>query len=516
MRFAGSLAVPLLLLLFATSPARALVSCANPDELCTGDPCVVHSIRVESPCSVDFGDRALEIAGGFTVPPGGTLQLTAKSIVVRGRIRGRNAGGTGATIGLLATGGDVETQAWIDVSGGTAAGVITIAAAGNITVGNRMAARPIGSVSPPAGGSIVLDAGGTLTILRKGTIDVHGARRTSGGAADLRGAAGVTVGGVVDARGGAGGTVALASSGGVVTLDRKLLVSGTTAAGTATVSGAGGVVLNSRIRVVSEDGLPGSVDLESAGGDVVLVTVPLLKSLTGGALTVHAPQGTIVARKALALKTKGDGGAITMAAATLRIGHLGAVGKHGIGGTIQLSATSGLEITGKLDVRGREKGGAIALAADLTGDVIVSDKGKLIASSSGVGGDVVVAAPAGTVTIRADIDVSGKLGGGSLDVAAAATDVGPITIKAHGLSGGRLRFAQSGGGELRLEGKFDAGRSSSRVTGTGGTIAASAPTGNLTAIGRFDTTLGCIGLAAGGVLDTTQLEADVPLSPSCP
>jgi hypothetical protein len=48
--------------------AHAQVDCSNPDNLCTGDPCVIPPIEVQVPCVVDFGTRTVEIPDMLRVP----------------------------------------------------------------------------------------------------------------------------------------------------------------------------------------------------------------------------------------------------------------------------------------------------------------------------------------------------------------------------------------------------------------------------------------------------------------
>src|SRR6185436_8010471 len=82
MRVAGVLLASALFAL----PAHAQVSCADPDNLCTGDPCVIPSIEVVPDCTVDFRPRQLVIAGTLQVPAASSLSLTAATIRVEGRL----------------------------------------------------------------------------------------------------------------------------------------------------------------------------------------------------------------------------------------------------------------------------------------------------------------------------------------------------------------------------------------------------------------------------------------------
>src|SRR5262245_43430798 len=76
--------VPVVLLLLV-STAHAQVSCDDPDNLCTGDPCVIENVDVLSPCIVDFGSRTVVIQGKVKAVFANSsyeVSFTAGSIVV--------------------------------------------------------------------------------------------------------------------------------------------------------------------------------------------------------------------------------------------------------------------------------------------------------------------------------------------------------------------------------------------------------------------------------------------------
>jgi hypothetical protein len=72
--------------------AMAQVDCGDPNNLCTGDPCVIPTLEVEQFCTVDFGSRSLVIAGALSVPQGATVSLTAGTIAVTGNVLGPGQG----------------------------------------------------------------------------------------------------------------------------------------------------------------------------------------------------------------------------------------------------------------------------------------------------------------------------------------------------------------------------------------------------------------------------------------
>src|SRR5262245_663142 len=76
------LAAATALLAALVSPAYADVSCSPPDNLCTGDPCIIQDVTVQSPCVVDFRPRAVQVRGRLRLPDAGVLDLKAGTLQV--------------------------------------------------------------------------------------------------------------------------------------------------------------------------------------------------------------------------------------------------------------------------------------------------------------------------------------------------------------------------------------------------------------------------------------------------
>jgi hypothetical protein len=515
MRIVRSASASFFLLVFAAR-ALAQVSCANPDNLCTGDPCVVTNVEVQSPCTVDFGARALRIAGVLRVPDGGSLSLTAATIVQQGPIDGRHTGngtGTGASITLVASAGDLESRGEIDVAGTAATGSIDLQATGNILVKDNLIAKPAGSNITAVGGTVTLDAGGTIATDQTAVVDVKGGDG-SGGVVSMSGDGGVTVGGRVIAEGNPGGSIGVGSAA-LVTLDRDLRVlSAAGAGGLVVVSGDGGVVVNDKIRAGSETTVGGTVQVTSANGDVDIRDTVDAGGATGGAITVSAPNGTVApVARLLARGGAGTGGAIDIAAATITLRKdLEVRSKSGNGGSVTLTATTLLDMFGgDAEAAGKVDGGSITLQGGAgSGDVTIFRSSSLNASGRlGSGGSLTIAVPAGALTMEAKADVDGPLGGAEVDVSGSSLTITRTRIDGDGKAGGAdMRFDQTGTGLFRLDGTFE-GR-------TGGTIEAQSA-GDLTATGRFRVGAGgCVGFSAVGTLVTTGASSDVPITPSCP
>jgi hypothetical protein len=426
----------------------------------------------------------LVIGGALTVPAGGTLQLTAASITVQGRIEAPNGAVT------LTSGGDAALNTEIDVSPGS----LTVVAAGNIEAKSRLKARP--------GGSVTLDAGGTIATRSTAVIEVQ-----DGGSADLGGDAGVTIGGKVFAY---GSTVQLTSSAGIVTLGQDIRLDGGVP-GSVTIAGAAGVLLTGSIKATRAE--PGNlVIIQSSAGDVTLNGKVRVSGPNAGTIVVEAPNGTVGGKRGLDAKGKTTGGSVSVSADTIHlVADVVTRGSQGDGGSITLEATTLVHLDGAdLDATGKVNGGSVTVQADVaSGDVFADGSDIKASGSAGNAGVVQVSAPAGGVNLRAKI-TAGNGPGGKIFVDGQAVSIGPkALLDVDGGPGNEIRIAQTGAGLCALHGTFEAR--------DGGTIEALAPAGSLTAVGRFRVEVpGCIGVAAGGVLDLSEADADIAVSAMCP
>lgn len=503
------------------SVALGQVSCANPDDLCTGDPCTITAnIDVISPCTVDFGARALVIAAVLRVPDGGTMSLTAASIVQQGPIDGRHVGngaGSGADVTLIATAGDVELRGEIDVAGTVATGSINVQASGDILVEDGLIAKPAGSNVTAIGGNVALDAGGTIFTDQTALIDVQAAN-ASGGVVFIDGDGGVTIEGRIHAEGNPGGTVTLGSSAGFVSLDRDARVQGFGGpGGLLLVTGETGIAVTDKQLATSDVTVGGTIQLTSPSAGVFVSDTLYAGGTTGGQILIDAPNGTVDPRERLDVRgTTGAGGTIDINAKRIALlNDAEARSRSGSGGTVALAGSELVELVGG-DVKagGKIDGGSITLES-ASGDVWVARSSVLTASGGrGNGGSLTIDVPVGTLTLEAKVGLTGNgtLGvGGQADVFAQTITVDRARIDADGrVAGGALRFQQSGIGALfLLEGTFEARKN--------GTIEARAISGDLTVRGKLRAApAGCIGLSAAGTLDTTGASTDVPVTATCP
>lgn len=216
-----ALPAAVLTLLALAAPAAAQVDCSNPDNLCTGDPCVIPALELGPSCVVDFGPRQVVIDGTLRVTD--VLDLTALGFTVQGRIvrgdlvRLTGSGGIFVTAPVSARALiEVESVSLVSIAARLLAHDIRLRSSGaGVLVTKPLRARPEGGFKPEieveaaleievrapltaiatgsVGGEVVLDAGGLLTLTRSVNVDSRGFF-AGGGDVLLRGDAGVVVG----------------------------------------------------------------------------------------------------------------------------------------------------------------------------------------------------------------------------------------------------------------------------------------------------------------------------------
>jgi hypothetical protein len=185
------------------SAGHAQVSCADADDLCTGDPCVIPSIEVADPCVVDFGARTVIVAGTLRPPPDGTMSLTAGAIEVQGRIS--------------LVGGSFPDHPVTTVTAGGALTLGPVSNLGDATLEGALSVAVEGPISGFVRSLQIASSAGAVTL--------QGLRRGPALAGDLVVAASshVVLDGTLDATGIGGRSVVLSSALGDVTLNGRLL-----------------------------------------------------------------------------------------------------------------------------------------------------------------------------------------------------------------------------------------------------------------------------------------------------
>jgi hypothetical protein len=471
--------------LCAASTARADVSCVDPANLCTGDPCVIgQPITVISPCVVDFGARTLVLAARVNVPNDGMLSFTAAAIDGFADIDGRHldaGSGSGGEVELHANAGNVTLRGAIDVSGTLDVGSIVVTASGDILLDDRLDAKAVGFSASGPGGDVTLDAGGTLTTTSASFIDVRSANGgTPGGTVALQGDVGVELNGKIDGSGSAGGSVGVSSSGGAVTIRQSVRSRGASAVGgSVSVSAAGTTAIRRRpIDVLGATG--GTISLSSSGADVVVVPNLFARGFSqdGGTVSVNA-FGSFTLDRRIDARGRTIGGTVALAADTLRVFDRVRTGALQ-GGTIDLFGGTVLVDAARLEADGGDFGGTIAIFATVSADFV---KGAALVDAE-VSGGIFIHAPTVHVGPSADLN-AGRIG----------------------FKPGGLVCLKATAGNMLVEGDVDA---------RGAGVIEAAASGDLTANGDFRTDPGgCIGLSAGGTLNTAGGSFNPAPGPSC-
>jgi len=401
-------------LMILASQAHAQIACTGPDDLCTGDPCVIGTVAVQSPCTVDFGNRALEIAGTVSVPDGGSLHFEARYVHLAGRIDGRHAG-TGAHVTLASPGfsGSIHLDGVIDVSGDAASGTIDVVAPTDVRVTNGLhASSKLGT-----GGSIVVVSGGEVAV--DGVLDVRG---TDGGSIFVAGKQSasafpelhVVVGGkcLASGREGAGGSVTLRGSNvrSAATLD----VRGNDGdGGTVEVTGARNVSLDSHKKILaSGTASGGTVSVSAQNGQAFVAGKVMARGRLGdgGTVATASPNGMVIFIAKSDLRGGMSGGHVRIDGDSVDLERVRAIVSGGAGGDIRVNQT-GTEpvVVGGVE---RESG--------------VSGGGLFDARPSGT---IEILAPAASVMIASGRYLAGPAGcvglssGGSTDTTGVTSDV---------------------------------------------------------------------------------------------
>ena len=364
------------LLLPATLHAQ--VDCSNPDNLCTGDPCVVPTLEVQVPCVADFGARTLVIAGTLRVgtapyPNPNDVSLTAGRIEVPGGIR-------------------VPRSRFPNL-----AGPVTLSATDDIIVTGRLGASCCGNFNMIAGGDI--DFLGRARRLALGTLDAGGTLLLDGGTLQpaagfpFRGAAGVVSRSRL--RYVCGNIAEISSSAGTVSIEAPVNVRHPNAPCRLAVTAAGDVIVNATL-------LGGGISLTSTGGGVT-INRPVRSA---GRVIVDAAGAVLVDADVLVDPVFAGASEIRMDGASVAVSARARVdGSRFGGGELRFTATAtDLALGGTFAIEGGDGAGGVieAIAAgNITAD------GNFSAAGS----------PPGCIAFQA---------GGTLDTSGGSFDPAPV------------------------------------------------------------------------------------------
>jgi hypothetical protein len=236
-----------------------------------------------------------------------------------------------------------------------------------------------------------------------------------------------------------------------------------------------------------------------------------VRGASGGSISVQGFSVDVV--KSLdARGFTGPGGSVTTSGFLNVFKSINLSSKGGDGGTLNVDGY--FNSFRKIDASGTANGGSITAQGGT-----IAFNGKWFArGKTGNGGTLTVSEtdpiPDGGIGFsRATLDFRGALAGGVVHL--DGTRIGfqhsfPSQIIVRGAtSPGEIRMNQSGTNPLNIEATLDARAS--------GVVEVLAPNADLTAIGKFLAgPAGCVGVSAGGIVDTSALASDLPLAPSCP
>jgi hypothetical protein len=426
----------------------------TPDDLCTGNPCVISSNKnIESGSIIDFGTRDVILERTLDVGSG-SMTLRAGSFTVQesGQLRGKGgASGPGGAI-VIETVNDIlidstPTGGAVNLNGADAGALLLRTAVGSVTITNDVDINMKNSISDATGGDLTIISAGAVNLA--GEIKAGGGGLGGGGWVDIVASGDISLTGPVDVAGGefGGGFVDL-WAGGSVTLGPVIADGG----GDAGDGGGLDVFAEGSITLVGAFDARGAFGIDGCGygGEIDL--------LATGDITVQAEididgPGTC------------DGGFLMLDGADVRLENLisaRGLGAEGYGGDLDISAEGLLSLTGSIEADGGALGGDIALFAagdlELQGPIDARGRGALAS------GPFFFELKAGArLTLSSSIDARGGTGGDGGDVVLSACEltVNPgVSIQADGSFGAISMFAND---VLTLRGAFSAGPSQASI-----------------------------------------------------
>ena len=399
--------------------ALALTACtaaqiSSQDPTCpsgTG-PCVIsRDFTVPDGCILDFGTRAVTVGtGGKLLTAPGSVTIRGGSLTVAGRgfidARGLAAPVDRGGLVTIQTTGAVDIQKTgsdpgrINVSGDLLGGTLKIEAGGSVTIAGEVNADNLSGSA--AGGSIVVDAVGDIVTLPGSVVSAQGGTGGSG-RVDLSAGGRVNLGETVDIRGDEGGELDVSSGSEAVVRRVRGDASGD--------AGSGGCVMvtgGTRVDLLGVISLTGSSSIDGTTGGC------------GGAATFDAQFGDVTVTSGAQILAEGagpdgGGGEVDLSAAGSVVVQIASIasarsnGGQGCGGMICIDGQLGMTNSGTLDVSGGLGGGTV----DISSAANVTLGGTITAaafSDGGFAGDVTAEAGfdgAGALSISGTIDVTG-------------------------------------------------------------------------------------------------------------
>ena len=417
-----------------------------PDDLCTGDPCVISSDHnIDSGSIIDFGARDVILEARLDVGSG-SMTLRAASFTVQGSGQIRGKGGAGAPGGVVV----IETTSGITLSGTPLGGSVNLSGADAGSIVLRATAGSVtglgqinldNSISSASGGDLSIIAGGTVNL--SGDLNLQGGSLGGGGSVDIVATGAVSLSGTVDLSGGdSGGGFMDLSAGSSVTL------------GPINADGSGDGGPGGSLDILSGDSITllGAFSARGASG--------LDRCGDGGELDLTAI-GDISIQGDIDQNGPGAccGGFALMSGENVQLENpiqLRGTSAEGCGGDLEVSARGLLSSTSSILLDGGEEGGALALLAggDLDVQGPIDGRGRAPFAS---GANLLELDAGGHLTLSNDVDASGGadgFGGDALLVGCEVTVDPGVSLLANELFGSISVLAHNA---MTLAGVYSAG-----------------------------------------------------------
>lgn len=442
--------------------AGAAQGLSNPNDFCTGDPCIISSDKVVTAGAViDFGTRSVVLQRTLDIQalPGGnigsfTLKAGNFSITGVGQIKG-NASAHSAGSATIQVVNNIQLN-------GTAAngtvrfpgqdgGVLNlITTVGSVSATGRINLSGDGIIA--SGGTLSITSAGNVTL--NGDLMLPGGAQGAGGSIDISAGGNVTTTGIIDLTGGEAGAgfLDVIASGNVSLGETDMSANGDAGdAGLATFDIGGSFTQTARFRGRGAD------NGENCG-DGADVDVTALGNITlNGEMDIRG-RGLDCAGGFLAL----DGESVFLQGQLLMSG----TGTEGEGGDLDVSARTLISLTGTVQIDGGDSG---------AGDVLFLSEGNIDLggvinafgrSSISPGSSLIEIDSGAILTVTGDINASGGSLAPGGDVTLAACDVivqatsdivslgdlGAITIEGSDkvILSGRFTASSNGGNDIEF------------------------------------------------------------------
>lgn len=450
-----------LLLAVLVGSAGAAAGLSNPNDFCTGNPCVIAADKVvDAGAVLDFGTRTVVLQKQLTIASLGggaigsfTLKCGTFQIVGDGQIRGASASGPGGTAIIEAVNdiliNGTNSLGAVRLNGQDSGTLSLTTTNGSVTGNGRINLTGDGLIA--SGGTLVVRAGNAITLT--GPISAAGGTQGAGGLIDLGASGNVTLSNLVDLTGGevGGGELDIFSQGNVSLGEVDLSANGDAGdAGFSVVEASGNITLNGRVRGRGAD------NGENCGDGADIDITALGNVTINGELDIRG-RGLDCSGGFLSL----DGNSVFLNG----LMQMSGTGTQSDGGDLDVLARTLIRVTGTVQIDGGDSGaGDVLFLSDKDIDIqgTINAYGR---SSISPGSALVEFNAQGTLTVSGTIDASGgpsaPMGGGDVTLGGCKVDVkSTARIKSLGDLGG---ITVQGNDKITLRGIFQAGSGGNEI-----------------------------------------------------